>query len=304
VQKSTLPPELPWNDVQIFLAVMRAGSVQQAAVSLRLDASTVSRRIVALETRLGGPLFQRRRTGLLATAEAEQLLLHGEQMEGAFADFVRTASTREVLAAGPVRITAFPGVADLFIAPHLKRLLARHPALQISLDAATQIQNLTRQEADIAVRSVPSEGAHLVTQKVAEAQWQIFGSPALVKQLGVIKDWSGVPWIDWGPTFASTGPSRWLRQEVPKANIVLRSPHVHSQMAAAKSGLGLLLMVGQYRGVTDLVPVKVHRGLAPALTRLPKDNLWLVTHQALRNVQRIAAVWDFLREVFRGLPRQ
>jgi DNA-binding transcriptional LysR family regulator len=147
------------------------------------------------------------------------------------------------------------------------------------------------------VRSVDSEGAQLVTQKLREARWVLAGSAELVGRLGTLKHWEDAPWISWDDALgARVGAARWLRTTVPHANRVLTTSHFAAQLAAAERGVGVVLLAEPYLSLRRLVRVPLHARLKPAAARWPVDRVWLVTHRTLRRVPRVAAVWDTLRD--------
>jgi DNA-binding transcriptional LysR family regulator len=119
----------------------------------------VSRRVDRLEEELGAPLFERTREGTTPTVLAEQMLPHAEEMELAAVRFASAGAKVETEVEGTVRLTLPPGMADVFVAPALIRLHERHPKLVVELDASVGYADLTRREADLALRtSRPSSG--------------------------------------------------------------------------------------------------------------------------------------------------
>jgi DNA-binding transcriptional LysR family regulator len=286
--------EIRWDDVRIFLAVHRQHTLAAAAAKLGVDMSTVSRRLAALEADLGERLFERTREGLAPARAAERVLAAAEAMEAAHARLTRDASDIESLAEGVVRISTAPGISSVFIAPALIRLRKRYPKISIELDASTAPRDLTRYEADIAVRSVRSSGAELVTTKLATAPWLAAAAPKLAQRLGRLASWSDTAWIQWDRDLASFHVARWIAQHVPAHAIALRTTDFPAQLAAAKSGLGVMLCPVPYIEATGLVAIDLAPSLANAAAAWPADDLWLVGHRALREVPRIAAVWEFL----------
>jgi DNA-binding transcriptional LysR family regulator len=289
-----LQSKLRWDDVRVFLALFRELSLGRAGRRVGLDTSTVSRRLSALEEVLGGRLFERTRQGLVATQRARQILAAAEGIEAAHARLVRDASAAETIAEGTVRVSVPPGVADAFVAPLLVRLRARHPRISIELDASTRALDLTRHEADLALRSIAPAGADLVVTQLLRAPWLVVGAPALVQELGPVAHWKDVPWIAWDRDLAGFPPSVWLERYARGAEIVLRTSHFGAQLAAAETGLGVLLAPAPYVARHKLVAVRHSKGLAASVQRLPVDTLWLVGARASRDVPRIAAVWEFL----------
>jgi len=290
-----------WDDVRVFLAAHRYKSFGLAASHLELDTSTVSRRISALEVTMGVRLFERTRDGLIPTRAAERVLAAAEAMEAAHGRLTRDASEVEAEAEGVVRLSVAPGMADAFIAPALARLRTRHPRIRIELDVTGQPRDLTRYEADLAMRSVQPHGAELLIRKLGTARWVAMGAPDLVKQLGRLRSWSDAPWITWDRDLTSFGPAKWVAQRAAKAEIVLRTSHFTSQLTAADSGLGILLVPTPYARLRALRPVRYADALAPDAEAWPSDSLWLVSHRALRDVPRVSAVWNFLAEEVRNI---
>jgi DNA-binding transcriptional LysR family regulator len=285
-----------WDDVRLFLAVQRHGSLGAAGARLDLDTSTVSRRLAALEEALGVRLFERTRAGIVPTRAAEMVLPAAEAMEAAHGRFTRDASGLESGPEGVVRLSAAPGMADAFVAPALVRLRARCPRIRVELDASVRPLDLTRHEADLALRSVRPQGAELVMTKLGGGAWIVVAAPEMVKSLGRLSAWEDAPWITWDRDLASMAPARWVTKYAGKAEIVLRTSHFASQLAAAEEGLGVLLAPDPYARLRGLAPVRYAEALAPSVASLPSDELWLVGHRALRDVPRVAAVWEFLLE--------
>jgi len=291
-----------WDDVRIFLEIHRRGTLAAAATRLGLDTSTVSRRLAALEHDLGMRLFDRTRGGLLPAPAAERVLAAAEAMEAAHARLTRDALDVETAAEGVVRVSTAPGIASTFIAPALVRLRKRYPRLAIELDAVVQPRDLTRREADLAVRSVRSQGADLVTTRLVTARWIAATSPKLARKLDGLADWNDAAWIAWDRDLESMAPARWVTAHVRAASIALRTSDFGSQLAAAAAGLGVALAPVPFATRLGLEPVRYAASLATTAERWPSDDLWLVGHRALRDLPRIAAVWEFLTEELRGEP--
>jgi DNA-binding transcriptional LysR family regulator len=286
---------LEWDQIRLFLAVARGGTLLAAGARLGLDVSTVSRRLDRLEEDVGVALFDRARHGTTLTAAAEQMLPHAEEMEADLRRFAAAVAEVETEAEGVVRVTVPPGVADTFIAPALTELHARHPRIVVELDASVSYADLTRREADIALRTRRPSSGDLVLTRVYEGRAAPMTSPAYAAELGALRKLEDARWIAWGDDLAHLPGARWLREHGPDVSPVLRTSHFGSQLAAARAGLGVMMSSEPYRA-HGLVPVKPGRALATAWAALPGEELWLVGHRALRNVPRVAAVWEFLVE--------
>ncbi|MET0391318.1 MAG: LysR family transcriptional regulator [Polyangiales bacterium] len=293
-----------WDDIRIFLAITRERSLGAAGRRLELDTSTVSRRLAALEASLGARLFERTRQGLIATSTAEQMLPAAEVIEASHARLLRAASARQTHAEGTVRLSLPPGMADVFVAPALGRLHAQHPGISLELEASIRPIDLTRHEADLALRSVGLQGAELVVTKLMKSPWVVAAAPTLVRALGKVSDWKTQPWIVWDHDLAKFSPSVWLAKHARGASIALRTSHMGAQLRAAETGLGLVLVPEPYLTTHTLAVVRHAPALAASVAQLPEDGLWLVGHRATRHTPRIAAVWQFLVDEFRSLQRR
>lgn len=287
---------LVWDDVRLFLALCRQPTLAAAAQQLRVDASTVSRRLAALEESLAASLFDRGRDGIAPTEAAEALLPIAEEIEQSMARFSNVADGLERDAAGTVRVTCPPDVAEVVLVPLLGELLQRYPRLRVTLDPAEALRDLTRREADLALRVVRPASGDLVMTRLTSARWLLAGAPELARRIGTLRDFSQVPWIACGERLAAVPAARWLEQHVKHADPILRSDSLSVQLAAVKSGVGVALVPEPSAVHYGLVPIKLAAALRDAADAWPRDELYLVTHRALQNVPRVRVVWDLLLE--------
>lgn len=296
MQRRRLTTEpLRWDDVRLFLALCRNPTVGAAAEVLRVDSSTVSRRLVALEETLGASLFDRGRDGVAATKAAEDLMPVAEEMELAMQRFTSAAEGLEREVSGLVRITCPPDVAEVLLTPLLHELFETNPKLRIALDPGEAVLDLTRREADIALRVVRPTAGDLVVVKLADARWIPVATPALAKRLGTVKDFRAAPWVGWGDRLSAQLPAgRWLGMHVGSDATFVRSDSMRVQLAAITAGVGVGLVPAPGVSFFGLVPITIAKRLASAVDELPVDQLFLVTHRALRDVPRVRVVWDLL----------
>lgn len=291
---------IDWDQVRLFLAVMRGRSLAAAGGRLEMDVSTVSRRLDRLEQDLGVTLFDRTREGTRPTALAEQLLADAEEIELGITRFAAAGERVETKVEGVVRLTVPPGISDVFVAPHLPELRRRHPSLVLEIDATISYADLTRREADVAIRTTRPTSGDLVVTKLVTTRERPVTSKAYARELGELKRLEDARWIAWGSDLAHLPGARWLREHGPSVVPVLRTSHFQTQIAAARAGLAVMLAAEPYESV-GLVPVAHARSLAEAWAALPTGDVWLVGHRALRSVPRVAAVWEFVLEKFNAL---
>lgn len=295
-QQPRTRPEFNWDDARVLLAVARKRTLRAAASVLDVNASTIGRRLDALESALGMRLFERMAEGLSPTAEAEQLLAHAERIEQAALGLASAVQGLEHKPEGVVRITAPPGVADHFLAPSLPQLLARYPGLCIELDASIGYSDLTRGEADIALRVLRPTAGDLVAARLCRDADTVVGSKDYVRQLGTLSDLNVARWLSWAEELAHLPASQFVASRVNARQIVLRSSSINALIGAAEAGLGLALLPRSYLQLRPLAQAKLSPKLAERVSALPPLDVWLVGHRALRSVPRVAAVWDFILE--------
>ncbi|WP_437663331.1 LysR family transcriptional regulator [Sorangium sp. So ce1182] len=287
---------LQWDDVRLFLALCRARTVGSAAATLGIDASTVSRRLAAIEEAMDASLFDRGRDGVAPTRAAEDLLPIAEEIEQAMMRFTSAAEGIEREVAGPVRVTCPADVAEAVVVPLLRELLARHPALRVTLDPGEALLDLTRREADLALRTArPTRGDLLVT-RLRSVRWVAAASPEVARELGTLRAWSDAPWVGWGERLSTIGPARWLETFARGAEPVVRSDSLRVQLSVLSSGVGVGLVPEPSVEHYGLVPVKIGASLRESAAGWPSDELFLVAHRALRDVPRVRVLWDLLVE--------
>lgn len=302
VQTATNAAEaLRWDDLKVLLALHRRGSLKRAAEELGVNISTVSRRLDALEELLGAHLFDRTPDGARPTAAAEQLVPHAESMERAALGFVRGLEGFEVEVEGAVRITAPPGLVDSFIAPALPELCDAHPRLRIQILASVGYADLTRREAELALRIMRPAAGDFVATRLATHPWCVVASPAHAARLnesGRLREPDATRWVTWGEELAHLPDARWLAAHVSRERIVLETSSMTAQLEAVRAGLGAMVVTQPYTKLPGLTAVRCSAAIEKTLAALPDATLWLVGHRALREVPRIAVVWEWIKRRF------
>lgn len=289
----TLPFPARWDDIRVLLTVLREGSFSAAAQTLAIEQSTVSRRIAALESALGAPLFDRAPGGPRPTELALRLRPAAERMEAALAAMVDTSAAMTERIEGRVRLAATSSFAVHVLVPHLlPELRAAHPALHVDLIVDERAADLGQREAELALRFFrPADGdlvaRKLTTLSTAVLAHQRYGAnrPASAAEL---------PWISLSlGDLASTEDQLsidgiYLRDHVGVEPALRTNSHL-AQIEAVRAGLGVALLA---RPIRQLDPnlIELDLGLPPG----PSLDLWLVTPRPLAQVPRIRAVWDFL----------
>jgi DNA-binding transcriptional LysR family regulator len=283
-----------WDHLRYFLAVHRQGSHKRAARLLRVDATTVSRRIALLEGAARATLFVRTPERLMTTPAGMALLAHSERIEAEVLASERELLADPVVLAGPLRVTAGDALVNHVVVPAMGELLAAHPDLVVELRTETAIVDLTRREADIALRFVRPKEPALVARRLGELPFAIFASDAYLRRRGAPRTLAAAATHDFVgyPEALDHMPQvRWLHRTVRSPRYVLRASTLTTQLIACAAGLGLALL-----------PV-FSAGREPAIRRLfprqagPTRELWSAFHGDLRGNARVSTFLGWLSNV-------
>lgn len=277
-----------WDDMRFVLATADAGSLLGAAKRLRVDHTTVGRRIDSAERALSVRLFTRNRVGYTLTAEGERLLGAMRQVEEAVFAVERDAHAQQESLAGTVRLTSPETLGAHYLASRLASFQRQHAGLVIELVPAGEVFDLSRREAEIAIRSFRSDSDGLVLRKVATVRYGVYGSVEYLERRPVGKrpDLSEHPVLSIPPG-SSEVEQRWLEHLSPGTTPVFVSPVSSALREAALGGAGLAILPC-YLGDSDVRLRQV------AMPDPPSETLWMTVHRDLRKTPRVRAVLDFL----------
>jgi DNA-binding transcriptional LysR family regulator len=281
-----------WDDARFFLEIHRTGSLSAAGRKLRVNQSTVGRRLVALELALGARLFDRTPDGYLPTPAGEALLPRAERMEEEALAAARDVAGGEARLAGTVRLTSPEAFGSRFLTTRLADFHRRYPDITLELVADNRALSLSRREADVALRLSRPTQPLLVTRQVAEVGVTLYASEGYLASRGRprLADLSGHDLIGFDETFQPEAEVRWLAQHARGMRVVFKSNSQQAQLAAAEAGMGLALLSCY---LADPVPGLVR--VIPASKGVVRG-LWLVLHRDLRHTVRVRALAEFLVE--------
>jgi len=272
--------EVPWDDLRIFLAARRGGSFTAAARALGLGQATLSRRIAALERLVGHRLFDRSRDGLRATAAAERLSPFAEAIEASVTAAGASLAGLEARPAGLVRLACAPGTAADLGPSIVERLQRDAPLVRLELLADYRVRDLAAHEADLAIRNTAPRTGPLLVRRLAELSVGLFVSRALLRRLPKRLRLQELPLLDW----SEEAPALRAQLAPLPCPRTLYTNDWFAMRAAAIAGLGAIATTTVQARLAGLVPAPL------ALPPVPKVPLYLVTHEALRAVPRVAAV--------------
>lgn len=276
------------GDLQLVLALVRGGTLADAASRLAADASTVFRGVQRIEKCLGQRLFERTRQGYLPSDATLEIARHAERIEAELEAARGTASAQQAgTVSGTVRISTLDTVLHGLLLPVLPALLAAHPRLHIEASARNELVNLTQREADIALRATNKPQPHLVGRELGLLRSAIFAArpPGRTRQP---IDPASAPWLAVDDALPEHPSVRWRRRHLPQVVPRIKLNSVHSVFEGVSAGLGV--------GILPLFLAARHPGLQALSEPLVEcDNqLWLLTHPESRHLRRIATVAQHL----------
>ncbi|WP_342376956.1 LysR family transcriptional regulator [Myxococcus stipitatus] len=283
--------DMRWDDLRYLLSVARQGSLAGAARELRVDATTVGRRLAALEKALGTRLVLRGARTLGLTEEAEAVVVRAREMEDSLRS-LSDAVSREEKAEGTVRIAATEYLAQALLAPHLGELHARHPGLNVELVVGSDLVDLQRGDADLALRIAPPRGDALVIRKVGDMAFAMYAARGYLRRRGAPRpgDFRNHSVLAYRTTLTSGPESEELTRLTQGGRRLLQSNSTTVLREAAAAGLGVALLPC-LTGERDTRLTRVGAGV------LGKRPLWLALHKDLQRSPRVRAASDWVVEL-------
>lgn len=281
-----------WNQLRVLLAIARSRSLSGAARELDVEHSTVGRQLAQLEKTLQARLFDRTPEGYVPTPTGETVLARARLIEEQALALEREVTGHDVRVSGSVRITALDACITDFILPALPALHARYPDLELVLSSETDVADLSRRKADVAIRYLRPREPNLVVRRLADSASAIYASREYARKHGKLKSATalqGHRFVGFAPEYSLASEEQWLQKHGEGVKVVARITSQLSLREAIRNSVGLGI-IECYLGDRD--PALVRMWQKPIL----KDSWWLVVHKDLRHAARIRAVLDFLVE--------
>jgi DNA-binding transcriptional LysR family regulator len=275
-----------WDDVRVFLAVARHGSLRAAGRALGFSQPTVGRRLAAFEATFGGPtLFDRLPEGLRLNAAGEALLPAAGQLEIAALALERRRAAGSPALSGTVRVSVGEWAA-IFLARSLAASSASMlaPGITLELVETRETANLARREADLAVRHHPPHGGDLYIAKLGT-----FGCAVYRR-----RESAGDAWVTYTEEQAHYPTARWVQERLRESDgaVALRASGMPMQLAAIRAGAGRGILPCF---VADEDPLLER--ITPLLPEIAAE-YWVIVHRDLRRAACVRAVIDWVRQLF------
>jgi len=281
--------ELNWNDLRIVLAAEEAGSLHGLAEALRMDPTTVARRIDAIEQGLNVTVISRSKGSLQLTPSGLRLLAHAKDMRAAYEKLVREADLQREVPSGILKVSAPPTFTRCVLAPALSDFLDDHPLVEVDLSTDPANVDFGRWEADVAIRlgGTHKPDDQVMTRKLGEMAYSVFAAAGQEP---------GGTWIGYSRQYDHVPEATWLRENVPHAQVAVRSNDPVAMRELVRTGAGRAVLPDAVcAGDPDLIAVN-----RSVLVR----EVWLLRHAESKSTIATQVFIDWLVETARRLLRQ
>lgn len=275
--------EIDWDDLKYVLAVARGGALIEAARILGVNETTVARRVRALETKVGAPLFLAGNGPTRHLTETGSAVIKAaQQVERACLSMSDEIGLVRHQLSGIVRITSVPMIVNRVLAPHLPAFFQRHPNVSVELVPDARNLNLTQREADLAVRlgRPQTGGMNVKARKLGTLQYAVYGLPK-----------GSAQWITYDETQGHLPQARWLAAQSKAHQSRVRVCDVETAYQAVAAGLGRTLLpalIGD--SISQLEQLSGYENL-------PTREVWLVSHAEPEATRAVTAAKTWLDEL-------
>jgi DNA-binding transcriptional LysR family regulator len=281
---------LAWDDFRLIKAIADHDGLTGAANALGVNHSTVFRRLGQIEEQLGLPLFERRKTGYVATVAGTEMAALANRMDEDVTAFGLRLAGRDVAPSGEVRVTTTDTLYLNVLLPIFAAFRLAHPLIRLDIVVGNQTLNLSKRDADVAIRANDSPGETLVGRRLATLNWAIYGraqdrlTPA---EQADPKALFQRDWVALGDQLGYVKAARYVRERVAPERIALKSSAVLGMTEAVEQGFGIgplpCFIADQRPGLVRLMPPD------PEFS----TGLWILTHPDIRHAPRVRAFMDF-----------
>jgi DNA-binding transcriptional LysR family regulator len=279
---------LSWDDFRYVKAIADTRSLGGAAAELSVNHSTVFRRLAQIEGQLGSRLFERSRGGYALTPCGEEMVRLAERMGEDIVTFERQVTGHDLRPSGELRVTTNDTALVHLMTDVFADFRRAYPEILLDVVVANQALNLSKRDADVAIRATERPPETLIGRRVAAIAWAVFAASATAPEsFDPASGGRAVDWIGFGDNLASLKAAKWLKEHAAPGRVVYRINTVLGLAEATAAGIGF-----------GILPCFIGAA-TPGLTRLTPPlaeitgAIWLLTHADLRQTARVRAFMDF-----------
>ncbi|CAH1655840.1 LysR family transcriptional regulator [Hyphomicrobiales bacterium] len=284
---------LAWDDFRLIKAIADARGLPAAAAQMGVNHSTVFRRLGQIEEALGVKLFERHRAGYALTPAGEEIVAVAERVDADITAVTRKLVGRELAPAGELRVTTNDSLLVHLLTSLFARFREAYPTIQLDIVLTNQALNLSKRDADVAIRATDKPPENLVGRRIANVAWALYGRASdfpdpETQRNADLATLCNRTWVSLGDNLGSLNVVRFVRTHIAPENVGYKVNTVLGLAEAIEAGLGI-----------GHLPCFI-ADARPSLVRLqPPDKqfeaqLWLLTHPDLRHNARVRALMDFL----------
>ncbi|MDJ0515898.1 MAG: LysR family transcriptional regulator [Trichodesmium sp. MO_231.B1] len=285
---------MEWDNLRYILAIARAKSIAGAARQLKVHHTTVFRRLNALEESLGVRVFERLSTEYVLTLAGEQMYQNAVEIEEKIATVERHISGQDRRLKGSIRVTTTASLLRYLLTPCFAAFMREYPEIELEILESNQQYNLTKRDADIAIRTTNNPPEHLVGRKIGKAAIAIYASKNYLVANEKIDNITEHTWIGLEESLARIMYGNKLRQLLPQFEFQYQVNTLMGILYALLNDMGIGLLFC-YMGNSEPNLQSVY----PIIPELAKD-LWILTHPDIRHVARISIFVDFIAEALKS----
>lgn len=283
---------IDWNDIPYFLAVAESGTLTGAASKLSVNHSTVYRRINTLEEKIGTRLFDRHQEGYSLTDTGASIMKYARDAENSIHTFERTVVGKDYRLSGRILITApSSSLATDYLAPCISQFCRKHSDIKIDVIVSDEVQDLSRGDADLALRVTRHPPEFLIGRKVCEITWDVYASKKYLNKFGrpkSMKDLENHKLIGSNGSFRHVPAYRYFNELYLSENFVCSASDLLTISALSSHGMGVVILPSNFKTHKLVKLFKV----TPSFD----EQLWILVHPDLRRSARIRAFCNFLYE--------
>jgi DNA-binding transcriptional LysR family regulator len=276
------------NDLRLVAAIYQTGSLSGAARKLDVNHATVFRRLAAIETRLGVRLFERENGRYAATPAGEELASVGASIDNLAAAAILKVAGQDLRPSGVVRITTTDSVAQFLLPPALLACQSAYPEIRLEVVVSNELHNLSKRDADIAIRPTSKPPEHLVGKRLSALEFGVYASKAYLRK-HKHQSWPQHQWI----AFESAQSQRQLLDKLGVGDPALSASTFPTACAACEAGLGLAILpsfVGNQRSKLERLDIP---------TAEFGSEMWLLAHPDMVRTARVQAIFQTLLQQLR-----
>lgn len=273
------------------MAIAESGSLSGAARQLQVSHATIFRRLGEIERRLGVLLFHRSRTGYLPTQAGEELASTARDIQAAVWSAERRVAGRDLQPSGSVWITTTDSLLAGLLAPIFYEFRCAYPQITLDVAVSNQPFNLSKREADVAIRASNAPPDKLVGRKLVNIGMAVYGLKADYPE--GVSCLHELPWVGPGARLMDQPLREWMVAKGFDDQCHFRVDTLIGMLSGVKSGCGVAVLPCYLAdGEADLVQ------LSNPIASLSYQ-LWFLFHPDLRGVARISSLLEYMTEAVR-----